>query len=741
MKIIKKYYPVFLIALLCAVIISIWFKEGKLLATGEEGLMLINPSKSIQLYKYIWNEIGTGAFTPRANAVLPLFYFEFYILKIGMPVWLFQAFIFYTLLIIGSCSMYFLTKELFKNTGLAFVAAVFYILNPISLLGVWYRFLLTFMFFYTLTPLFMYLYIVGLKNEKKIFILLTPLVSLFFTFAFENPSTVLLLWFLPFIYSLSLSFQYSSSKSFSIFPILYFILTFLFWILINLWWIFPYFALSKLSFAANTTIHNIGTLKANSADFTLSNVVRLIHGGFLYRNEDFGSIYKLPFFLILSWLIPIITIYGLIRLKSGQIKLFFTVSLILLLFLVKGTSPPFGEIFLWFFSKITFLQVYRNPLEKIGMLLPIIYAPLFSFGLFILLKKIQNYKKRILFLVLALAGLGVFHWPFFSGALASFGGRDIRVVVPPSFKSANQVIPSGNHIILSIPIMGGASGFYKWQYGYKGVESSDSLFDYPVINIFYDAYSFYGQLLIAMSDGYLNNLVGLAQLFSADLIVYRKDTDVAAFGYNLDALERSEKMISQSNLSKIFDSKEFSLWSLSEERIVPLIYTPQRVRLGDSPAELVALLEENKFDPKMETFVCVTEEKCNPYSPSKNLSQIQIDAIPEKIEFKKVSPTNYIVKVTNSKGKFLLVFNNTFHPGWTASVEGKPIEGDSHIVANGYANGFIIDDTGSFNISLKFAPGEEAQRFYKVSLLAISLGMITLSGSIIKIFITSNRHI
>lgn len=748
MKFLKKYFPVIFLALFCLIIIGIWFKDGKLLATGEEGLMLINPVRAIDLHKYSWNDIRSGTASPVSNLRVPFFYLESHITNLGLPLWIFQATIFFFLMSTGALSIYFLCKELLEDKigddlviKVALVAGIFYILNPISMIGVWYRFLLGFMFFYALAPLFFYLYVVGVNNKRKIFIILAPLITLFFTFAYGNPAMILLLWFLPFIYSLSLSLQHSLNKSFRIFPILYFIFTFLFWVLINLWWVFPYVSLSKLSFASETTVHNIGTLKANSTDFILPNVVRLIHGGFLYRNEAFGSIYKLPFFLILSWLIPIITIYGLIRLKSGQIKLFFTVTLILLLFLVKGTSPPLGEIFLWFFSKITFLQVYRNPLEKIGMLLPIIYAPLFSFGLFYLLYKIQNYKKRILLLVLALAGLGVFHWPFFSGALVSFGGRDIRVVVPPSFQSANQVIPSGNHVILSIPVMGGASGFYKWQYGYKGVESSEYLFHYPVINIFYDATSFSGQMLIGFSNGYLNNLIGMAQIFSADIVAYRKDTNVLTFGYNLDALERSEKMIKTSNLSKIFDSQQVSLWTLPKEKIVPVIYTPHSVRFGDSPQELISLLENHQFDPKAEVYICTNKDNCKPNIESSDLSRIRIDAAPEKIEFIKISPVSYEIKVYNSQGRFLLVFNNSYHPGWVASIEGKPINDNRHIVANGYANGFIIDDVGNFAISLRFLQEEDTQRFNKVSLLAISLGMIILFGSIIKIFITSNRHI
>ncbi len=100
-----------------------------------------------------------------------------------------------------------------------------------------------------------------------------------------------------------------------------------------------------------------------------------------------------------------------------------------------------------------------------------------------------------------------------------------------------------------------------------------------------------------------------------------------------------------------------------------------------------------------------------------------------KILFNKISPVKYDVKITNSKGKFLLIFNNTYHPGWTALVKGKPIDSNRHIVANGYANGFLIDDPGSFDVSLQFSPEERIVNGYRISLVSILAGVIVLLGS------------
>lgn len=740
-KIIKSYWPVIVLSLLCLLIISVWFKDQKFLATGEEGLILANPERSIKLYKYSWSENGIGGASPGSNPTLPLLYLESYLIKIGLSVWVFQGSVFYLLMLIGSVSMYLFVKELFKDIVeknllnlVGFIAGIFYIFNPVSLLGVWYRFLLGFMFFYALVPLFLYLYVVGLNCKKNIFIVFIPLLTLLFTFAFSGPALPLLLWLLPFTYSISFFLNQASTVNLRsrTRPFVYFFLMFGLWLIINTWWIYPYVELSKFAFSSETSlVHATGTLKANSQDFGLYNVIRLIHGGFLYRGEAFGSIYKSPPFLLISWLIPLLAIYGLFKIKKGFVRNFFILNFFLLLFLVKGTSPPLGGLFLWLFSHITILQIYRNPLEKIGMLLPTIYAPLFGLGLAYISGKINILWIKRAFFISAVLGLVVLCWPMLTGAVINFDKRDIRVEVPASFREANQAIPTGNHIIFSLPQVG-ASGRYKWSYGYSGVDVSEYLFSYPIITKTYDGKSLFGQLLAEVSTGELTNLEKIMQFFSADILAFRKDTNLSAFGYKEDVFDRSEKMITEAKLVKLFDSNEVSLWSLPEEKIVPVVYAPSVVKFGDSPKELFNLLEYNQYDPMLMIFICVNKDNCHPNLSTSQISEIRIDNIPETIEVNKISPVEYRIRVVNSKGRFILVFNNSYHPGWSASINDKPLSQENHIVANGYANGFIIDKLGNFDISLQFMPEKSIKNASNISLISVIIGVliIILSNSL-----------
>src|SRR3989344_690986 len=118
------------ILIFCFLLIFIWFKDGKLLATGEEGLMLTNPSRAIDLYKYSWNDIGSGEAVPVIQ-LIPFFYLESFFINLGLPLWIFQASIFFLLMSLGSLSIFLLCKELFRGRikdnyigGVAFVAAL-----------------------------------------------------------------------------------------------------------------------------------------------------------------------------------------------------------------------------------------------------------------------------------------------------------------------------------------------------------------------------------------------------------------------------------------------------------------------------------------------------------------------------------------------------------------------------------------------------------------------------------------
>lgn len=87
------------------------------------------------------------------------------------------------------------------------------------------------------------------------------------------------------------------------------------------------------------------------------------------------------------------------------------------------------------------------------------------------------------------------------------------------------------------------------------------------------------------------------------------------------------------------------------------------------------------------------------------------------------SPTQLEVNVKNATRPFLLVFGESYHPRWQATLEGKTL---THVPVNGVANGWIVPPssaTGS-TIVLSFT----AQRAYNVSAAISLLSLVVLAG-------------
>jgi hypothetical protein len=137
---------------------------------------------------------------------------------------------------------------------------------------------------------------------------------------------------------------------------------------------------------------------------------------------------------------------------------------------------------------------------------------------------------------------------------------------------------------------------------------------------------------------------------------------------------------------------------------------------------------------------------------SSQQSAIGSQQLPE-IHFKKINPTRYIVDVKDAKGPFTLVFSESFHEGWKAYIrqdqssklkaqierswsalwsawkdKGR-IEVKDHFVVNGYANGWIVDqsaigDRQSFEMVLEFKP----QRLFEIGLMISGLTLLGCIG-------------
>lgn len=107
-------------------------------------------------------------------------------------------------------------------------------------------------------------------------------------------------------------------------------------------------------------------------------------------------------------------------------------------------------------------------------------------------------------------------------------------------------------------------------------------------------------------------------------------------------------------------------------------------------------------------------------------------------KFKKVSPVEYRVDVENNSSPFFVVLKEGFHNGWKLIFNSpKEIaEEKNHFLINGYANGWLINKTGKFSFTIKFAPQES---FYKVVILS-ALGYAVMTLIFVKAIVKKKKQ-
>jgi len=101
--------------------------------------------------------------------------------------------------------------------------------------------------------------------------------------------------------------------------------------------------------------------------------------------------------------------------------------------------------------------------------------------------------------------------------------------------------------------------------------------------------------------------------------------------------------------------------------------------------------------------------------------------------FTEINPTKYVVHI-HATSPYLLVFSTTFAKGWAAYIQGSVVPDHDHVVVNGYANGWLINKTGSYSIVIAFLP--QTTFYYGVIVSAATVGV-----SILYLFFAGRKSV
>ena len=547
-RIFKKVFgkPPALFLFLSLIIISVLFRGGNIVGGGEAGAAFYSLKRMFEMSKDSWAEVFFGMPSGLTVAAAPMFALLAFLQGISIPGFILQALFFMGMAFLTLYSMYIFTSELFPEAPkkLWVFSSLFYLFNPYSIMNIWNRFLPNVNLFYSFLPLGLALFIRGLKLKDYRYSLLLAILTAIFSYAFAAPAQSLFFWFLILLTGL---FQFVFVQR-NIYVLKYFFLTILLWSIANFWWISQeiYYRFSGLfaevSGSVFTASGNLETLRSLSESLgKISNILLLQHGTFYTTATSipfrWPLFYSHPLSLILQWLVIILVLFIAIR-KRNQVGIKFLLLLFVIsVFFSKGTSEPLGELFYLAFKKISLLEFFRNPFEKLGPLIPLSISPLFGVAVYEIelglgkIRRAFGTLTKVFFVFYLFIFMG---FPFFTGLVftsynppANNFEVGYQVKVPQYYQEADGWLSSvgDDFRFMSLPI-GGEGIFYNWEKGYAGVEESAVLFSKPSFSYgttalyFQDIINSLERLFIEHVDFYK-----IARLLNIRYILFRPDFD------------------------------------------------------------------------------------------------------------------------------------------------------------------------------------------------------------------------
>jgi hypothetical protein len=153
-------------------------------------------------------------------------------------------------------------------------------------------------------------------------------------------------------------------------------------------------------------------------------------------------------------------------------------------------------------------------------------------------------------------------------------------------------------------------------------------------------------------------------------------------------------------------------------------HLPEISELNQFTPHEVVILPNNQFNIE-QTLHLPTNSSIS------DLDLLSNKTTPVLLTYEKLNPTLYNIEVDTSK-PFFLVFSDSYDEGWVATVDGHKLSDKYHFNANGFANGWYINKTGTYTIVLEFQPQKLFYTGSAISLTTILICTLYLGRNKIK---------
>jgi len=545
-------------------------------------------------------------------------------------------------------------------------------------------------------------------------------------------------------------------------------------LLVHAWWWIPFVAEQR---SVLTTMigsrdaigsSSLKVLLENSAMSSFKNLFQTLGSAPFYHRFPTGRgietwtpyppVFAALSFTLLSFLFPIISLAGLLHSWSRRHAFLITGLFVALLFIMKAAHPPFGELFEWI-AATPFGATLRTTYNKFGMGMAFVYA--FAVGLGIvwlsgatygLFRRLAAHAAKPLTAILVgsvcFSMFGLFGYLYLTGEVipgptALKAGA--RVEVPAYYGEADLWLQrqGTGFRVLNLPLTRLFYAAFEFKNGYWGVDPSLWLFRTPVIARITDETTYAAPLYLAQhlidnsTPNQKRNMACLAGLLNVRYVMLHGDTNWAYVQgmpwWVTKPTDMTEDYLARSLDYQAGFHKATTIGKLhyyENDLYVPMAYAASNLTYlrGDLPQMEEVL---NTCDPARPPAIFLSDLQPQLDAEASRLANRWTEDImpPPQVTLAQVSPTLYKAHVRGASQPFMLVFSQSYHEGWNATIDGTPIP--SHFMVNGYANAWFVEHPGDSDITIQFGP----QKYLLFSGMLSAIGILGLLSGLVVLLL------
>jgi hypothetical protein len=636
------------------------------------------------------------------------FFFDFGIIE---KIIYFSPFIFLVIF-----SPFYLAQKLFNNPLISIFTSILYSLNTYVFVLMSEAGHINTGLAYSIAPLTLAFFISLLKEQKWSTAILSGLIlSIETIFDIRLSYITIFLIIFAYIFLLIKRKNISNTRTFkfnSIIKLLLpFVVTFLihsYWIL----WVIPTFIMNNL----NITPHNAYEWVHYLSFQSISNALTTFHPFWGERIQYFT---KQPI-SILFYFFPFFFFFPLLINRKDKYILYFTLISIFSAFLVKGSEKPFAIIYTWLFEYFPGFSMFR---ESQKFFAPLMLANSVLFGISIgliyqLINKIRfKMKKLISCLFLLITLLGVFY-SVKPAITQKIQGTFNTESLPINYVLLEEYLENDKEFsrVLWLPYLQKFSYYSEIHPAVFYNNFQNDIFSWlqqnkEDINIFFD-------------KPYIKDLLSITSIKYIIVPDERDQNIYKLFGKSKETYINIVENIK--DLKRINISNDIYLWENKD--YLPRLFSSPKINIYKDYNGLIKGINNSQANVIKQPFMFLSElqkrkmQNLQNFQASPNIEVIQVDS------------TKFKIKIIDAKTPYYLIFLEPFDSLWkiyinqtknnvlsSFSLNNNFLQENNHYKVYEYANAWMIDKTGTYELILEYYP----QRLMKVGLIISLISLVT----------------